>query len=340
MAIENGITAEDLLEQWLVQCSTADHRAISLEDAQAYRYIWGTWMDYLRTGRKGVCSHAIRWDEADGVAVIGFLDKGVESRKTGARVSDITKRRYWRVLDRVYTFAMERNLAQHNPAKEVSKHEIPKQENPKGFILSARLWHAATDALKAAPENLIDTRNKALLLVLFELGLMPAEIRRLTVDDFVESGEGQGAWLKIASDNPNATRQMELPVHARDAVVSWIKVRATSSKHSSTTALFSAQTGKAMTDENLLVLVRQHLLAACATSGEPPPARLGPQIIRNSRLVRWLIEGVPRSVVVLRAGLKNEKGLGHLLCHLPDGPLIRHGWDAVPGITNRLKLAA
>lgn len=344
MTIELGITGDDLLEQWLVHCSSSDHRAITLDDADAYRYIWGSWMEYLLTGRKLLYPQGIRWHEADGAAVVGFLESGVESRKSGARVSDITKRRYWRVLDRVYTFAMERSLAQTNPAKEVSRHEIPKQENPKGFILSAKLWDAAVHALYTAsasdPSSLIEARNRALLLVLFELGLMPAEIRGITVDAYVDGSAGQGAWLKIESDNSNATRQMEVPAHVQDAMSVWLKLRATRPKHASSQALFSAQTGNAMTDENLLVLVRTHLLAACSASGEPPPARLGPQIVRNTRLVRWLLEGVPRSVVALRAGLKNEKGLGHLLGHLPDGPFIRYNEATAQRNCEPLKLAA
>jgi site-specific recombinase XerD len=307
-----------------------DGREVRDEDFAAYRYIWQSWTKYLAEpdGGKGM-----RWYEADGATVVNFLQRGVESRKAGARVSDITKRRYWRVLDRMYTYAMEQGLAQVNPATQVMRHEIPKQENHKGHILTARTWDAAIRALHVAPgsSDPIEIRNRALLLVLFEMGLMPIELRSLTLDNYRNNREEQGAWLQIAGATDHAKRQIEVPEHVRVALDAWVQVRATSAKYSSSNALFSAQSGKAMTDETLLLIVRAHLLAACTIAGEPAPQRLGPQIIRNTRIVKWLMDGVPRSVVVLRAGLKNEQGLYHLQMHVVDGPRVRLSADLPRG---------
>jgi len=45
--------------------------------------------------------------------------------------------------------------------------------------------------------------------------------------------------------------------------------------------------------------------------------------VRNTLLVRLLREGVHQDEVVLRAGLKNAKGLLHLREHLPEGPRLK-----------------
>ncbi|MNY45887.1 hypothetical protein D3C86_1810240 [compost metagenome] len=44
----------------------------------------------------------------------------------------------------------------------------------------------------------------------------------------------------------------------------------------------------------------------------PTPARLGPQIVRNTAIVRWLNAGMALNDVIERAGLKNVNGLLHL----------------------------
>ncbi len=58
--------------------------------------------------------------------------------------------------------------------------------------------------------------------------------------------------------------------------------------------------------------------AKCQILCQPKAARLGPQIIRNTRLVFWLNDRVPVEDVVKRAGLKNSKGLYHLFEYLPE----------------------
>lgn len=43
-----------------------------------------------------------------------------------------------------------------------------------------------------------------------------------------------------------------------------------------------------------------------------PPVRMGPQIVRNTRLIRWLNEGRPPAEVAVWAGLKDVKSFRHL----------------------------
>ena len=254
-----------------------------------------------------------------------YLNGGIKVRGGGVKISEITERRYWRLLERVYDYAVERGLVAENPAAGIADKEKPPSEDPKGAILSPVVWEQCFKILREGSEDAvglkaIDIRNRALLLVLFELGLTSAEIRALTVESFVDGGAGKGASIRITSGGVNQLRTMVVSAEVRSAIKSWLQVKATAGKHALAPALFSSQTGKPMTDENLLVLVRAHLLAASRAAGQDDPVRAGPQIVRNTRLVQWMLSGMPQPEVALRAGLKNVRGLLHLRQHLPDGP--------------------
>jgi hypothetical protein len=69
----------------------------------------------------------------------------------------------------------------------------------------------------------------------------------------------------------------------------------------------------------LLKWARGLIELAAQRAAYPPPPRLGPQIIRNTCLVRWLNAGMPVGEVLARAGLKSVKGLYHLRDHLGPG---------------------
>ncbi|BEU98835.1 tyrosine-type recombinase/integrase (plasmid) [Acidovorax sp. DW039] len=322
------LSADEIFEQWLRHCAVSDRRPISEEDADAYRYIWSTWKRFLDGERVKACAPSVHWADVTAPFVLNFLHSGIGSRKTGADVSAITKRRYWRVLDRIYAFAVEKGILLNNPASSLSEQEKPPKENPLGAILSPRVWNRCIQMLDEpiGPEvaqHEIAVRNRALLRVLFELGLTPAELRGLLVQAFVDKVGQQDASIKVDGESYTRVRELLISERTRVGIVEWLRVKATSPAHAASEILFSGKTGKVLTDEQLLNLVRAFLLKACASVDEAPPLRLGPQIVRNTLLVRLLHEGVHQDEVVVRAGLKNAKGLLHLRQHLPDGPRLK-----------------
>lgn len=317
------LSADEFFEQWLEHCSNDDQRAIN--DFVFYRYFWISWTKFLTTGGDPKNPRWVHWTDADPVLVRLYLNGGIKVRGGGVKISEITERRYWRLLERVYDYAVERGLVAENPAAGIADKEKPPSEDPKGAILLPVVWEQCFKMLREDSGDTlslkaIDIRNRALLLVLFELGLTSAEIRALTVESFVDGGGGKGASIRITSGGVNQLRTMVVSDELRSAVKSWLQVKVTAGKHALSPALFSSQTGKPMTDENLLVLVRALLLAASRAAGQADPVRSGPQIVRNTRLVQWMLSGMPQPEVALRAGLKNVRGLVHLRQHLPDGP--------------------
>ena len=325
------LSADEFFEQWLEHCSNDDQRAIN--DFVFYRYFWISWTKFLTTGGDPKNPRWVHWTDADPVLVRLYLNGGIKVRGGGVKISEITERRYWRLLERVYDYAVERGLVAENPAAGIADKEKPPSEDPKGAILSPVVWEQCFKILREGSEDAvglkaIDIRNRALLLVLFELGLTSAEIRALTVESFVDGGAGKGASIRITSGGVNQLRTMVVSAEVRSAIKSWLQVKATAGKHALAPALFSSQTGKPMTDENLLVLVRAHLLAASRAAGQKDPVLAGPQIVRNTRLVQWMWSGMPQPDVALRAGLKNVRGLLHLRQHLPDGPRLELAREA------------
>lgn len=315
-------TADVLLDLWLDECSAADMAPIGIQGDASYRYFWSTWLQYLGpVTTEGAQRPAIPWYEAKGEHIVDFLANGVSERKAGAGVSEITRRRYWRLLDRIYSFAVAKNWVKSNPAIDLMKSDVPDPEHPLGAIMLPAVWSSALHALSerpAASAKALQFRNRALLLVLFELGLTPAELRGLTIHSLSvrTNGAGEGGWLLIDGEHVNHPRRMKLPAIVHQALQEWMSIRETTHGHAKTPILFSSRSGGQMSDENLLILVRGHILAAANACGHPPPARLGPQVVRNTRLVIWLNSGVPSTEAAIWAGLKNVKGFYHLRNHL------------------------
>lgn len=324
-------TAEVLLDLWLDESSMSDRLPIGLKGEPSYRYFWSTWLQYLRSGRNGAEPLAIEWYDVTGAIVAGFLQSGPAGRKPGTGVSDITRRRYWRLLDRIYDFAVRKHWIASNPAKALEERERPPIENSLGAIATPQVWAALQSILEVASDTAgpVESRNRALLLCVTEMALMPSELRTLTLDSvFYSTDGGRRRPYQLQLDGPgrNQRRRIVMPEAAVKAVEAWLAVRHEVCSDPSVQTLFCTKASTArkpsskpageMTSVTLLLLVRELLLAAAEKAGQPPPARLGPQILRNTRLVMWLNDGVPANQVAVWAGLKNVKGLYHLREHL------------------------
>lgn len=320
----------ELLADWLAHCGTDERDPIGPRGEPAYRYFWRTWSHYLTTGANGSQPEALAWHAVRAEDVQGFLRSGPRARQAGARVSEITRRRYWRLLERIYDHALHRGWVGANPARALAEPDVPPQEDPRGAILMPAVWQALQDMLDepaATPEPLA-LRNRAMLCCLVELALMPMELRGLTLAALRDQPFAAGGAprrlraLQIEGPGLHQRRCLALSARAGQALQDWLGARDRITRGAEVGALFcTAQAagpkGRGeMTSITLLTLVRALIEQAARRAGYPPPPRLGPQIIRNTCLVRWLNEGLPATEVAARAGLKSVKGLYHLREHL------------------------
>lgn len=312
-----------LLELWLDHSSEDERAPIGIRGEPAYRYFWRTWMRFLENGKNGVLSQALPWYEVTPGDVLAFLAVGPRGRQINTDPKVITKRRYWRLLERIYAFALENGWVEQNSVSQLAYRDVPPPEDPRGLIMLPGIWRAATEILgDRVDERPLAIRNRAICGTLFELALMPMELRELTLESLVrrQQSDGSHSLYAIQVDGPGVgqLRKMTLSDELRKDIQAWLSVRYLVAKSSEQRALFCARTNTAelITATQLINIVTKLLRQASAVSGYPLPARLGPQIVRNTRLVMWLNEGVPPQQVAVWAGLKDARGLYHLRQHI------------------------
>lgn len=318
-ASKNGIAdlpdAESLISAWLANISST--RRAKIEEVP-YRYFWSTWTKYLQDPKGGA---GVPWHEVNHEHIAAFLRSWPDGRKQDADVTSTTQRRYWRLLDRIYSYAKSQKWVIANPIETMQEFDVPPPENPKGAILHPKIWSEAISLIGALPgPELVHVRNKALLLVLFYLGLTPEESRAIETG-WVQwkdvGGQRTIEALQINGDGVNQFRRLKTPPCVAVALADWLKVRANFPKTNDHSIVFSSPRGSQMTHENLRVLVKNLLVRAVALADCGTPPHMGPQIIRNTRLVLWWREaGRTAQDVAMLAGFKNTKGLGHLKQHV------------------------
>lgn len=332
---------QDLIEHWLAYQGAPGKQDAIGKGAPSYRVFWASWLRFLqaRTAEDGQVRPAIPWYDATAEDMARFLKSGIRNRKPNTSVSDISRRRYWRLLDRIYGYALTQQWVATNPALDVLDNDKPPSEVHKGSTLTPAVWKAALASIPSEDEeDLVPTRNRAMLLVLFHLGITPQELRSLKVQDILRATQphtlarGHITGLQLDGPGPNQRRRLQTPSVVSDAIARWLIVRSTMESARQHNVLFCSTHNPEMTPDNLLHLCKQLLVQAAKAAGQDLPPRLGPQIIRNTRLVLWLNEGMPGHEVVLRAGLKNLKGLRHLFDEI--NPEVRttlaHGRDDEP----------
>ncbi|MBV7541946.1 hypothetical protein [Acidovorax sp. sic0104] len=308
-----------LLDSWLAARAASDMDVI--RDRETYDHMWSTWCGYLHdTGQKRGGKQPIRWFDVTPEIAKHFLDNGPVNRKVRieASKSQTTKYRYWRLLDRIYNFAKAKRWIDANPLAGIEEGDRPLHKDTEGSTLDPKVW-AAAERLLAKPEKFdaVSVRNRAILQLLFALGLAPLEIRGMQLTTLVfEAVRGEGKRVvAVQTDGPGTLRPRRLPLRSCQAEVveEWLKVRPLIATEASGELLFCTPKGP-VSSVSLFLLVQSFLTKASEEAGRPEPAQSGPQTIRNSLLARLLNSGEHSAVwVATFAGLKNAKGLDHLL---------------------------
>lgn len=328
----------DLLRLWLAARATAEMDV--LRDGETYTHIWNTWCVYLAKGGHEKGPRPVQWMDVTPLDVVGFLNNGPTDRKKKGKptASQITKSRYLRLIDRVYNFAKMNGWIDANPVESIAERDAPKAANQDGCVLDPVVWITACELLSSPGDfDTVSVRNRAILLVLFELGLSPHELRALKVSDLkTEPGAEEGASriTAIHVDGPGTLRPRQLPISATVAAAlsSWIEIRSTLASAESGQLLFCTPRGP-VSSVSLYLLVQKFLTKASNLACRDLPVRMGPQIIRNTLLVKILNEMVYTPAWVARfAGLKNVKGLLHLkhACREEVQKLIKNVRDDAP----------
>lgn len=306
--------------------------SIDPERSTSYRFIWRSWCKYLANSQVAPNAPYTMAKPllASAEDLSRFLAGGMRGSKPGREISDVTRRRYYSVLQRIYTFAATQVWIERSPFEGLAIQDIPKAERHEGSILNPAQWEACTLNYGSPNGTAFEVRDRAILMLLFKLGLRPEEVRGLRVQDF-QLGIADMPTLRIlARSGPSQERTLPLDQQSAEAIQRWKRVRRDlaivvstldalqsnfndDSLHADSDTLFVTRSSMELAKVPLLNLVKAHIEKSCSEAGLDLPVRLGPQIVRNTRLVIWLNSGLDVDDVARMAGLKNRKGFLHLL---------------------------
>lgn len=295
------LDAKGILDNWLSACASNPWASLTTEAAQPYVYIWLSWARFIEPKP---------WTQATGTDVLGFLASLTQASHARQQVSDVTRRRYWRVIDRVYEHAMLLGQCSSNPAQAVSTSDRPPQENPVGAVLSMAMWSAIEKNIPVATD-LISARDRCIFMALMELGLTSQEICRLTLHDVADHG------LRITGPRPVQHRTMPISPQLSAELGDFMQRRAIVAMARPSDALFMSREEPAITTQVVQRVVSKHMRAIAYRSKLPVPVQLGAQIIRNTVLLHWLLDDKPMREVLAMSGLKSPRALTHLREYLP-----------------------
>ncbi|WP_103739150.1 site-specific integrase [Diaphorobacter sp. LR2014-1] len=319
---------------WLAhnnECATYGRESIDAKRSTSYRMIWQGWLKYLASLNEG---KGCAWSSVDAVDVSNFLKSGLR-RSKNLIPTNTAQRRYWRVLSRIYTFAHSKGWTAENPVLALATADVPAIEKPKGAILTLGQYKACFDCLPPLYGTATQARDHTMALLLLTTGITPQEVRTLCVQDLErDMATGKVTHVAITAQRSD-TQRRRIAVDERlaNALLFWLTQRhmfnslqrvRPSKEEAPTTAgdrhpftrLFVSQKSPEVTMGTLLHVCKQLILEACKKDHSDAPPRIGPQVIRNTVLTKWLNEGIGIHQVTLMAGLKNPKGLLHLGDHL------------------------
>ncbi|MBF6631947.1 MAG: site-specific integrase [Comamonas sp.] len=316
-----ALDGEQVFAHWLLTCGQDPWMPLSPEAAKPYGFIWQSWLRFLverNDAQLASVEISQRWAHAAPLHVLAFINHGPQSPKR-SKPSDITRRRYWRVLDRVYDHGVLHGWAALNPAQGLNAQDMPPSEDPQGVILSPRMWRALERQLPS-PDDLISTRDRAVLMLLMELGLTPEEVRQLEMDNLQWDIEQPTrlAALQVVGERDRQSRTLPLSNKLDGALRQWLQARAGYHAMQGQPTLFCTRKAPVLSKHTLLHLVTKTLQQAAQASKLTAPLRMGPQVIRNTVLVQWLDSGCTVDEVLERSGMKHPNALLHLRAYFSE----------------------
>lgn len=318
-----------LFRHWLESEGAKAWDALDTAPDSGYEKVWQSWLrslgdDVSPAGHRQAAALADAaaahpWQRANAVDVQNFLrprEGQVSHHLPGRRISEVTRRRYWRLLERIYDHALEHGWVQENPAAGLAPQERPPAEDGRGHCLPAQLWTALPRHIPAA-DGYQSARDRAILLLLYELALAPEEVRNLCWRNL------QDDRLHIDGGRAAQQRTLELSQTLSQALNDWRHFSAGQRGAEAVApdaTVFYSREGQPLSVRVLFHVASQLIhrahAAQPASEQKAPLHRVGPQVLRNTAIVQWLREGRPETEVVQRIGVESARALRHLQHYL------------------------
>jgi site-specific recombinase XerD len=327
----------ELFDQWAASRTRSgpkQRERLSPEVAALYRTVWDKWVRWLTTRRTAPAGEAARprhsYRNATSDDVDAFLAHGIEPAATreGAEVSPITVARYGGLLQMVYDFAMNNHLVASNPARARTGGTVRglrlvgKDPAGEGQVLTVNHWNAVCAAVPAADDpDPMHLRDRAVMLVLMDAHLTSSELCALDLDCLeyaIEDKPHRRRFImKVEGKRKAQKRKLHLDTLTSQALDRWIAARAMIGVPERQHALFVTDREKRnRISKRVLFHIVATVMHRTGAAGHALPNHIGPQVLRNTRIVLRLNRGDDPDLVVKEAGMKNQHSFRGLRRHL------------------------
>ena len=337
-----------VFRDWLEHEGSKGWDALDTSPDGNYEKVWQAWLWHLsgaaftedKARRPSFAHESKDWHQATAVDVQHFLqirDGQRAHHHPERKISPVTRRRYWRLLERIYDHAMEHGWIHANPATGLEPIDRPPSEDGKGHCLPPLLWQSLPRHFPLA-DGYQNARDRAIVLLLYEMALAPEEVRALLWKDLRSSAEL--AWeslskeiadtspalprfLRIEGGRAAQQRLLELPESVARALLDWRRFSAAQRGPTVVDGdhiVFYSRRGGELSVRMLFHVASQIIQRAHEAQAEgsqkSPLQRVGPQVLRNTAIVQWLRAGQPELEVIARIGVNSTRALRHLQHYL------------------------
>jgi site-specific recombinase XerD len=309
-------SALEVFDSWAKQTS------LSEEAVRVYRSIWLTWLRYL--AREEVDRS---WHQGQAIDVDGMLES-LEQRRTDAhRSSHVSRRRYWKVLSRVYEHARACGWCRSNPTHRARA--VPRSEEAASVVLPPayldrlrEMAQASDDAHRNAKngQGWIKMRDCALLAVALDGGLTTSELVALHVSKVLAYAPMGSKVLRVDGKRPAQRRDVPLQPWASTVLQAWLDERSRlMGPTAAVGAVFVGRKGHAALSAITVHQVTQGFVEQLEQEFGTRIAHRGANLLRSSVVAQWLRTGMAQSDVLARAGLATAAALRRLQHVVPHG---------------------
>jgi len=272
-------------------------------------FVWRKWLDFC-------ACRGLAWDAAGPLDVQAFAgDVSPRKLTTSAQVSPVTLRRYWRILNDLYAYAVLSHTLADNPCVEV----MPAiSEKTASLALPPHLWALLQDNLPGG-HSFQARRNRLVLLLMMRCALTVTEILGLTLGCVQAPAEtpGQDArltyTLALSGSRPVQARCMALDACTSAALHDWLELRRLGNAAAGDRLLIGAPNRAALSSKGLYKICRSHMAKSLPGI---ELAQMGPNTLRNTCIAGWFNACVPLQEIQRRCGFKDASVMSRLSAHL------------------------
>jgi site-specific recombinase XerD len=321
-------------ESWLLERASERENPLTPHAAEPYRYIWSSWCQWLlgadRSGQGDWTELVLAAGPAQAMEFLLDRVKPATQRSgSSPEISIVTRERYCMVLRGVYGHLQRLGLLAENPMLRL--YELAGEDRPDAEVLAPGIWNRLLEqaAQEPADRSPFALRDRALLGLMLDAALTPAELAALNLGQLDEAmaGEGDGPagsliTIRLQGNRAAQRRELQLGAQASGALRDWLAVRSdTLSKGRPDTLVvlelvFFTERRKPLSRRVLFHLTSRLITQACESLALGLPRHLGPLVLRNTAILHWLKAGLAQDEVCRRAGYQGKLALEHLRAHL------------------------